>query len=539
MQEGEELKDIEMSPSKRKHYSQEDYINDEKINVIQYHIVLYPEQENEDDEPFEVYFINDQEYTIELFKEKIINEFISSFEEFQDLNELTIVKFYIKKFGKYFPYTITDINKIPETIYVEFSSEDAWIKTFIHIEMDYYSFQITTDIKIYRDSTYQEIYKELLKMMITFWNNVSIEKPEILEYTYIISGFDIFHSNDYKEIWNKNSKNYFNFELNVKGTFTPIEELVFTSLQEKYQKFQKDKWNNFKKLKSFIHFTYDPLFSNEFHKLKLLITNKIMKLNNQKKIYLYFSSDEIEERSNDSSSSSKSDQLSPNLQLVIIGKVSKQTRVLNNVKRNNLKYNTLNFGILSKDKKNVKIENPKISLTQLKQFEEGNTHIDQPNKAFEFLKINRRKFKNKKSFGEINMVSKILLKTYEEKKDTATDITDNELNINLIKKNALNNQRLLSIDDEFTKVITKSFLINLIEDNSTIELKNCELDNYSIPYLRNYTYKIFINSELRNIQEEYQKKNSKGFGIFKYIIIAFLIIIIIGFIGHFITKDKI
>jgi hypothetical protein len=137
------------------------------------------------------------------------------------------------------------------------------------------------------------------------------------------------------------------------------------------------------------------------------------------------------------------------------------------------------------------------------------------------------------------MVSKILLKTYEEKKDTATDITDNELNINLIKKNALNNQRLLSIDDEFTKVITKSFLINLIEDNSTIELKNCELDNYSIPYLRNYTYKIFINSELRNIQEEYQKKNSKGFGIFKYIIIAFLIIIIIGFIGHFITKDKI
>ena len=61
------------------------------------------------------------------------------------------------------------------------------------------------------------------------------------------------------------------------------------------------------------------------------------------------------------------------------------------------------------------------------------------------------------------MVSKILLKTYEEKKDTATDITDNELNINLIKKNALNNQRLLSIDDEFTKVITKSFLISCLK----------------------------------------------------------------------------
>ena len=92
------------------------------------------------------------------------------------------------------------------------------------------------------------------------------------------------------------------------------------------------------------------------------------------------------------------------------------------------------------------------------------------------------------------MVSKILLKTYEDEKMTATDITDNELNINLIKKSNLNNQRLLSIDDELTKVITKSFLMNLIEDNSTIELKNSELDNYSVPTLRNYTYKIFINS---------------------------------------------
>ena len=36
MQEGQELQDIELSPCKRKRYSQEDYINDEKINVIQY-----------------------------------------------------------------------------------------------------------------------------------------------------------------------------------------------------------------------------------------------------------------------------------------------------------------------------------------------------------------------------------------------------------------------------------------------------------------------------------------------------------------------
>ena len=519
-------------------------INKKEDNM--YNIIVYPEEEDPDDN-FIINLPKNISYSKNEFESKIKYELGLKYYEFNELSNLTLKQIYIEKNGNKIPFNFPSENEkifFPSNnIFIELISDNIWVKTEFNIEMNNYNVQVKADLKLDRDLTSEEINKILLKRCINFWHNAYKNKPEVLQYIYILTEFKVFHGSNDKTILKKENNNLFNLQINIKAIFTPLEELAFDFLQDKYKNVIEDeKWVKFKELNSFIYFSYDPLFEAEFSSMKTLIRSSIIKLNKQKKLYLYFSSPKIEENfSEEEESSSSNEKNSPNFELCILPKITRLN--LNNLSKVNSE-SSLRFKNLNNNFYNNNKSESQLSFNKSKKFK-NQEDLDNINNN------NSKKNKFKKNFEEINYVAKKLYKAYEEENNddnndinnvTYTESTDNDLQRNLISyKKDFSIQipliEILTMNQEFSKIINKRFCMNLIENNSIIQLKNLELDKILNPKIKNYSFKIFINSEIKELLEsEKNRKNNLYLIIIKDLFIFIIIFLFLAMLIYFFKK---
>ena len=528
---------------------------DYEININQkeeemYNIIVYPEEEDPDDN-FIINLPKNISYSKNEFETKIKYELSLKYYEFTELSNLKLKQIYIENNGNKIPFNFPSENEkitFPSNnIYIELISDNVWVSTEFNIEMNNYNVQVKADLKLDRDLTSEEINKILLKRCINFWHNAYQNKPEVLQYIYIITEFKVFHGSNDKTILKKENNNLFNLQINIKAIFTPLEELAFDFLQDKYKNVIEDeKWRKFKELNSFFYFSYDPLFEAEFSSMKTLIRSSIIKLNKQKKLYLYFSNSKIEEYfSEDEESPSSNEKNSTNFELCILPKITRLN--LNNLSKvnseNSLRFKNIKNNIYNN---NNKTSESQLSFNKSKKFK-NQEDLDDINNS----KKNSKESKLKKNFEEINFVAKKLYKAYEEENNddndinnvTFTESTDNDLQRNLISyKKDFNIQipliEILTMNQEFSKIINKRFCMNLIENNSIIQLKNLELDKILNPKIKNYSFKIFINSEIKELLEiQKNRKNKLFLIIIKDLFIFILIFLFLATLIYFFKKN--
>ena len=208
--------------------------------------------------------------------------------------------------------------------------------------------------------------------------------------------------------------------------------------------------------------------------------------------------------------------------------------------------NSLRFKNIKNNIYNNKTSESQLSFNKSKKFK-NQEDLDDINNS----KKNSKESKLKKNFEEINFVAKKLYKAYEEENNddndinnvTFTESTDNDLQRNLISyKKDFNVQipliEILTMNQEFSKIINKRFCMNLIENNSIIQLKNLELDKILNPKIKNYSFKIFINSEIKELLEfQKNRKNKLFLIIIKDLFIFILIFLFLAMLIYFFKKN--
>lgn len=115
----------------------------------------------------------------------------------------------------------------------------------------------------------------IMKAIIHLWNSACRDNLELLQYHYIVKEYNLFHTFNQKDIWLKETQNNFSFQLSVKFIMRSIEELAFNSLQDEFKNVTTEtKWEIFRNLESFDHFSFNDDLEYEFDLLKTRVRSK-------------------------------------------------------------------------------------------------------------------------------------------------------------------------------------------------------------------------------------------------------------------------
>lgn len=369
----------------------------------------------------------------------------------------------------------------------------------------------------------------LMKAIIHLWNKACIDNSELLQYHYLVKEYNLFHTFNHKDIWLKETQNDFSFQLSVKFIMRSIEELAFNSLQDEFKNITtEDKWEIFRNLQSFDHFSYNEDLEYEFDLLKTRVRSEgkhcniflyhiVFKLNKANKIYLFFSTGKLDEDEFELSSSSSSDNktIKKNINLVISPIIAKEKERIK--KGGNQGNSRFTFEYLSPKLSigSEKQDTPKISLSKNKNYQE------MPSDEYFFQTTDNRKdkdeyiyepankvFKIKNSLEGLNFAAKKLYKSYLEeqlvpvkevnetkpikKKETAPRKNAKKVKINQIEP----------MEVEFFKVITQNFVLNLIENNSEVKMQKMAFEKYTLPKIKGFTHKQYFSSSIKSYKEK-------------------------------------
>lgn len=503
------------------------FINDDFISLIEYNIFLYPETQ------YSVVLVNNVTYTKEIFEKSIILHFKEEYEIFKETSNLKIINFYKKENNNYIPITIKNYNEIPSPLFVEFSSDNVWVKTNLNIKTNTHVFISSVNMNIRRELDDYSLNVYLVKTSIHLWVAASKEEGDMLQLHYILTKTDV---NWNKKIANnKENSNCFFFNLEVYLTMNSIEELFVNELL-------KDNLLS-RKIKNFENFVYDSNNEEDYNNVKENIQNYLFELNKDNSIYLYHATGKLQYKINNIKlHQSKRDQNDKGLHLIVWPKNNKRAKVYDTTNISNYSLNSIpqfSIGINQnnpKGKRSLSIRQSQLSFR--KTFQE-NLPYKSSNNYKEEDEYELQDYEEQTKNGKINFIAGKLYKTYEES-DTEksrinrkrTDERKNSLNIenhpffqNDIQIN-VNNRKNSEDDSQFAKLKEKTMVKSIIDNNSRIKFKKFEIDQCPTLKTKNFTYVIKFKKSIERRRKKVNKKNKTKMIIISVVIFSLIIFII-------------
>lgn len=502
------------------------FINDDFISLIEYNIFLYPETQ------YSIVLVNNVAYTKETFEKSIILHFKEEYENFKDISNLKIINLYKKEKNNYIPITITNYNEIPSPLFVEFSSDNVWVKTDLNIKTNTHVFTSSVSVNIRREFDNYSLNLYLIKTSIHLWVAASKEEGDMLQLHYIITKTDV-NWND-KIANNKDNSNYFFFNLEVNLTMNSIEELFVNELLKGNLLSQK--------IKNFENFVYDSNNEEDYSIVKEKIQNYLFELNKDNIIYLYHATAKLQYKINTIKlHQSNKDLNDKGLDLIIWPKNNKKAKAfdttniskysLNNITKFSLGTHTNN----RKRKNSMSIRQSQLSFR--KTFQE-NLPYKSSNNYNEEDEYELQDYEEETKKGKINFIAYKLYKTYEE-----SDTEKGRINRNNERKNSLNlenhpffyNDIQINVNDrengifdgQFGKIKEKMMIKSLINNNSRVKFKKFEIDQCPTLKTKNFTYEIKFKKsiELRRKVNKKSKMKKILISVAVFILVIFIILI--------------